>query len=134
MLKCYNVSNLFDKSATYKCKLTKGKDIMANKEIFCQTEYLLSIAITKCGSLEDAQDITQDTMLSALAYVKRGGTIENPQAFLSTLLNRKYYDMLRIKYKLPTVTIGENFDIANDNSSSCFCISSKVKSIFSSQK
>ncbi len=88
---------------------------MPNKEIFCQTEYLLSIAITKCGNLEDAQDITQDTMLSALAYVKRGGTIENPQAFLSTLLNRKYYDMLRRKYKLPTVTIGENFDIADDS-------------------
>ena len=115
MLKCYNVSNLFDKSATYKCKLTKGKDIMTNKKIFCQTEYLLSIAITKCGNLEDAQDITQDTMLSALAYVKRGGTIENPQAFLSTLLNRKYYDMLRRKYKLPTVTIGENFDVADDS-------------------
>lgn len=88
---------------------------MPNKEIFSQTEYLLSIAIKKCGNLEDAQDITQDTLLAALIYMKKGGTIENTQAFLSTLLNRKYYDRLRRKYKLPTVTIGENFDIADDS-------------------
>ncbi len=87
---------------------------MPNNQIFNQTEYLLSVAIAKCGNLEDAQDITQDTMLAALVYLKKGGTIENPQAFLSTLLNRKYYDMLRRKYKLPTATIGENFDIADD--------------------
>ena len=88
---------------------------MPNEEIFNQTEYLLSIAIKKCGNLEDAQDITQDTLLAALIYMKKGGTIENTQAFLSTLLNRKYYDRLRRKYMLPTVTIGENFDIADDS-------------------
>ena len=88
---------------------------MPNNQIFDQTEYLLSIAIAKCGNLEDAQDITQDTMLAALVYLKKGRRIENSKAFLSTLLNRKYYDMLRRKYKLPTVSIGEDFDIADDS-------------------
>ncbi len=87
---------------------------MPNDQVFNQTEYLLSIAIAKCGNLEDAQDITQDTMLAALVFIKKGGIIEKPQAFLSTLLNRKYYDMLRRKYKLPTVSVGEDFDIEDD--------------------
>ena len=87
---------------------------MQNDQIFNQTEYLLSIALAKCGNLEDARDLVQETMLAALVYLKKGGIIDNPRAFLSTLLNRKFYDMLRDKYRLPTISISEGFDIANE--------------------
>lgn len=87
---------------------------MPNNQIQNEMEYLLSIAIQKCGTLSDAQDLTQETILSALIYLKKGGVIASPHSFLTTLLNRKYYDMLRHKYRLPSVTIGENFDIADE--------------------
>lgn len=86
---------------------------MSMNQIAGETEYILSMAIAKRGDLSDAQDITQETMLSALVYLDQGGVIDNPRAFLATLLTRKYYDMLRRKYRLPTITLGEDFDIAD---------------------
>ena len=79
-----------------------------------QIEFLLSAAIAKCDTLEDSQDLTQETLLSALLHLEKGGTIENPRAWLTTVMNRKYYDLLRKKYQLPTVTIGEDFDIPDE--------------------
>lgn len=71
-------------------------------EIEKYMEYLFSVALKKCGSLEDAEDITQEVLLTALNYKKE---IENEKAWLSSVLNHKYYDMLRRKYKLPTISI-----------------------------
>lgn len=79
-----------------------------------QIEFLLSKAIAKCETLEDAQDLTQETLLSAFLYLEKGGIIENPRAWLTTVMNRKYYDLLRKKYQLPTVTIGDDFDIPDE--------------------
>ena len=76
---------------------------MTDNQIQKETEYLLSAAIQKCGNLADAQDITQETILSALVYLSKGGTVTNMRAFLTTLMNRKYYDLLRRKYRIPTV-------------------------------
>ncbi|MBR6637990.1 MAG: RNA polymerase sigma factor, partial [Lachnospiraceae bacterium] len=80
-----------------------------------QIEFLLSKAIAKCDTLEDAQDLTQETLLSAFLYLEKGGTIENPRAWLTTVMNHKYYDLLRKKYQLPTVTIGDDFDIPDES-------------------
>ena len=87
---------------------------MLRKQIETEIEYVLSVAIMKCGNIQDAEDITQQTLLSAFLYLEKGGVIDNLRAFLSTLLNRKYYDMLRRKYRIPTVSIGDNFDIIDD--------------------
>ncbi len=65
-------------------------------------EYLFCAALKKSGDLHDAEDLTQEVLLAALQYPKK---IENVRAWLSTVLNHKYYDMLRRKYKLPTVRI-----------------------------
>ena len=78
-----------------------------------QTEFVLSLAIAKCGDLQDAQDVTQEVLIAVLCFIEKGGTIENMRAFLSAILNRKYYDMLRRKYRLPTVAIGDDFDVAD---------------------
>ena len=88
---------------------------MPKNQIEAEIEYVLSSAIKKCGNLHDAEDLTQETILSALIYLEKGGIIDNPRTFLSVLLNRKYYDMLRRKYRIPTVSIGDDFDIADDS-------------------
>ena len=64
--------------------------------------YLFSAALKKCGNFEDAEDLTSETMLAALKYPNE---IKDIKKWLSSVLNHKYYDMLRRKYKLPTVSI-----------------------------
>lgn len=64
--------------------------------------YLFSAALKKCGNFEDAEDLTSETLLAALKYPNE---IKDIKKWLSGVLNHKYYDMLRRKYKLPTVSI-----------------------------
>lgn len=78
---------------------------MKKHELTQYADYLLKIAIGKCDNLNDAQDLTQDTLLAALAALENGKEIKEPVKWLSTVLNRKYYDMLRSKYRRPTVCI-----------------------------
>ena len=87
---------------------------MKNDRIREHLELLLSAAIAKCGNLTDAQDLTQETVLSALVYMEKGGEIENMRAWLLSVMKRKYYDMLRSKHSLPTVSIGEDFELADE--------------------
>ena len=88
---------------------------MTNGKLEDHIEFLLSAAIQKCGNLADAQDLAQETMLAAYVFLEKGGVIDNPKSWLSAVLNRKYYDMLRRKYQLPTVVVEEGFDIAGDD-------------------
>ena len=83
-----------------------------------QTNFLLSAALYKCGNLEDAQDLTQDTLLAALNYIYNGNIINDVRGWLMTVLNRKFYQKLRKKYQIATITIGEDFDMADY--SDCF--------------
>jgi len=64
--------------------------------------YLFSAALKKCGCFDDAEDLTSEVMLAALKYPKE---VKDIKKWLSVVLNHKYYDMLRRKYKLPTVSI-----------------------------
>lgn len=65
-------------------------------------EYLFCVALKKCGNLNDAEDLTQEVLLAALQYQKE---IADIKPWLCMVLNHKYYDMLRKKYKLPTVSM-----------------------------
>ena len=73
-------------------------------------EYLFAIALQKCGNIHDAEDLTQEVMLAALTFEKRGGVIDNPKSWLSSTLNHKFNDWLRRKYNLPTISIEEISD------------------------
>ena len=79
---------------------------MDSSLITSQLDFFMSSAIARCQSLADAQDLTQETVLSALAYIKKGGEIEDVRAWLLSVMTRWYYDMLRRKYRLPIVAIG----------------------------
>ena len=86
-------------------------------------EHLMSVSLNKCGNFADAEDLVQETVLTALKYIDNGGNLENPRAWLSTVLTRRYYDMLRRKYQLPTVTIGAEMEIADTSSTELAIIS-----------
>ena len=85
--------------------------MMHNNELEFHIEFLLSAALKKCGNAYDAEDLTQETLLAALAYHSNGNEIKDVRAWLLTILNRRYYDMLRKKYRQPTISMGEDFDI-----------------------
>ncbi len=66
------------------------------------TEHLFRIALKRCGNIDDAEDLTQEVLL---AYLKYPHPVANVKAWLSTVLSHKHSDMLRRKYRLPTVSI-----------------------------
>lgn len=77
-----------------------------------QMEFLLSAALRKCGNLQDAEDLAQETILAALLYEAKGSHIIKIRPWLAAVMNRKYCDMLRRRYRQPFVSMGEDFDIA----------------------
>lgn len=76
-----------------------------NNEINNYVEYLFALALHKCGDLHDAEDLTQDTLLAAYQYIRRGGEITNIKYWLTSTLSHKWNDKIRKKYKLPTISI-----------------------------
>lgn len=85
---------------------------MEIEEMMAQADYLMHIAISKCDSLEDAQDLVQNTLLDGLHAINKGTEINNAKNWLCTVLNRKYYDRLREKYRKPIEFYGMDFDFA----------------------
>ncbi len=88
---------------------------MKYDEITKHIDYILSYAMKKCDNSYDAEDLTSETILSAIMYLESGGAIENPKSYLLTILNRKYYSLLRKKYKLPTTAIADGHDIIDND-------------------
>lgn len=87
---------------------------MYDNKIENQIDFLLSAALKKCGNLEDAQDLTQDTLLAAMTYLSNGKTINDLKGWLLTVLNRKFYYKLRQKYKISIVSIGDDTELADE--------------------
>ena len=87
---------------------------MQKNEIENQIDFLLSAALNKCGNLEDARDLTQDTLLAALTYLSKGNSINDIRGWLLTVLNRKFYYKLRQKYKISIVSIGDETELTDE--------------------
>lgn len=84
---------------------------MNKNELTEYADFLMQAAIRKCDDLADAQDLVQETLLTALTSISQGRTINDPAGWLMTVLSRKYYDMIRQKYRKPTVCIDVIGDI-----------------------
>ena len=82
---------------------------MNKDEIIRYYDDLMRLAVSKCGSQTDAEDLVGDTMLAAFSYINKGGRIEHPKTWLANTLCHKYNDSLRKKYRMP-ITV--NFDDA----------------------
>ncbi|MGN1158962.1 MAG: sigma-70 family RNA polymerase sigma factor [Lachnospiraceae bacterium] len=78
---------------------------MDKKQITEYADDLLQTAMYKVQNLSDAQDLVQETMMAALIAIECGEMIHNPKSWLVSVLNRKYYDWLRYKYRKPTVSM-----------------------------
>lgn len=75
---------------------------MQYDELEAHMAYVFSAALQKCGNMEDAEDLTQEVLLTAL---HAASSIEHVRAWLSAVFRHKYVDMLRRKYRLPTVSV-----------------------------
>ena len=85
---------------------------MEIEEMLAQADCLMHIAVSKCDSWEDAQDLVQETIFDGLHAIRKGVDINNARNWLCTVLNRKYYDLLREKYRKPLEFYGMDFDVA----------------------
>ncbi len=88
---------------------------MNKTDLLEYADYLLKIAVKKVENIEDARDLVSETLLSALVSITQGKPIENPKGWLVTVLDRKYYDMLRRKYRKGTVSIDAAYDIPDSD-------------------
>ena len=88
---------------------------MTPGELAKYADMFLKIAVQKCGNLDQAQELCQETLLAALVAIRRGTLIDDPKAWLSGTMNHKYYDALRRKYKLPTVSIDDISEVPDDS-------------------
>ena len=79
---------------------------MRTEELLEHADYLLGAAAGKCDSWDDAQDLVQAVLLEGLLAVRSGKKIDNARNWLVTVLNRRFYDMLREKYRKPLVFWG----------------------------
>jgi len=86
-------------------------------ELTKHIDFLLKIALQRCGNTWEAQDLCQETFLSALKYLSSGKVIDNIRPWLVTVLNRKYYDALRQKYNKPAISYDLLPEIADDSES-----------------
>ncbi len=78
---------------------------MNKNELTEYADYLLQTALYKVQNISDAEDLVQETLVEGLIAIHRNKPVENPKNWLVTVLNRKYYDMLRKKYRKPVVSI-----------------------------
>lgn len=89
---------------------------MKNDEITQYYDYLMRLAVAKCNSQADAEDLVSDTMLAAFTYIHSGGTIAYPKTWLSNTLYHKHNDNLRKKYRSPvTVCFNDALDISEES-------------------
>ena len=68
--------------------------------------YLYECAMHRYGDCPEIDTIVQESMLAFWKTLQSGEEISHPKGFLSTVLQRKYNDYLRSKYKNSVVTYG----------------------------
>ncbi len=88
---------------------------MNNNDLTEYADYLLQMAMYKVQNIEDAEDLVQETLVAGLVAINQGQCIDNPKSWLVTVLYRKFYDMLRRKYRKGTVSIYAVGEILTQN-------------------
>ncbi len=79
-------------------------------------DYLMRLAVSRCSTRSDAEDLVGDTMLAAFTYIRGGKTIEHPKTWLANTLIHKHNDALRKKYRTPImVCLDEGLGVAEES-------------------
>ncbi len=84
---------------------------MKKEELVEYADYLLKVALNKTQNMNEAEELVQDTLLAGLLAIEQSKEIVEPKNFLMTILNRRFYDRLRNKYKMPMVSMDMVEDI-----------------------
>ena len=71
------------------------RGLKMKNEITKYVEYLFALALKKCGDVNDAEDLTQETLLAAFQYINRGGSISNMKYWITSVLSNKWNEALR---------------------------------------
>lgn len=94
---------------------------MKNDQIIQYYDDLMRLAVAKCNSQADAEDLVGEVMLAAFAYMNGGGVIEHPKTWLTNTLYHKYNDQLRKKYRAPmTVCLDEALQLSEQENEDYF--------------
>ncbi|MBR4960776.1 MAG: RNA polymerase sigma factor [Clostridia bacterium] len=77
--------------------------------LLAYTDEIWKLAFAKCGNTADADDLTQETYLAALTAIRQGREIRYPKTWLANTMMHIRNNRLREKYRMITVSWGENF-------------------------
>lgn len=78
---------------------------MNRNELTGYADHLLKTAMYKVNDIQDAEDLVQETLMAALVAIDQNKPVGDTKSWLMTVLHRKYYDMLRRRYRKGTVSI-----------------------------
>lgn len=68
-------------------------------ELAAYMDWLLRRALCRCGRLYEAEELVSDTIVSALDALDEGVTVTSPRAWLARILERRFCDMQRKRYR-----------------------------------
>lgn len=68
-------------------------------ELATYMDWLLRQALCRCGRLYEAEELVSDTIVSALDALEQGVTVTSPRAWLARILERRFCDMQRKRYR-----------------------------------
>lgn len=101
---------------------------MKMENVLEYVEYALKCAECKCDTLEEAKDISQEVLLQMLLSIEAGRDIENPKAWISSVVNHKHADFLRRKYRNPVTYMEVEYEQVADS------ISDRLEDIIKSEE
>lgn len=75
------------------------RGLKMENEITKYVEYLFAFALKKCGDVNDAEDLTQETPLAAFQYINRGGSISNVKYWLNETIKIQWISSRKLYSK-----------------------------------
>lgn len=89
-------------------------------------DYLMKIAIAKCKSQVEAEDLVGDTMLAVCLHISKGNKIKHLKTYLLNTMLNKYNDNLRKKYHMPTIINLNEMIVASNDEEELFSLEEKA--------
>ena len=84
--------------------------LLDTNELLAYMGLLYKTALTKTRDAEKAEDLVQDTYLHTLAALSAGTKIQNPKAYMLSVLNNRFFMDLRQKYNMSVMYYDEGPD------------------------
>lgn len=93
---------------------------MKSNQLLLFADDLLKFALYKTHDMDKAEELVQESYLCALSAIQNGKIIDNPKAYLMSVINNRFFISLRKKYLLSVVSYDE---FPTDTADNCDFIS-----------